>query len=69
MGELLVRTVDIVNGQNGQVPVISEVTQGDTRTGLEVIIGDGLLGDIEGDGHGEEVSISQTDIFTDTVVN
>lgn len=68
-GELLVRTVDIVNGQNGQVPVISEVAQGDTRTGLEAIIGNGLLGDIEGDGHGEEVSISQTDIFTDTVVN
>lgn len=64
--DILVRTVDIVNGQNGQVTVISEVAQGDPGTSLEVAIGNGLLRDIEGDGHGEEVSIGQTAVFADT---
>ena len=62
----LVRPVDIVNGQNGQVPVIAEIAQRDPRTGLEVVIRDGLLRDIERDRHGEEVSIGQTDIFAHT---
>lgn len=64
---ILVRTVDVVNGQDSKVPVISEVAQGNARTGLEVVAADGLLRDIEGDGHGEEVSIGQAFIFADTV--
>lgn len=62
----LVRTVDVINGQDGEIPVISEVAQGNTRAGLQGVLVDGLLGDIQGDGHGEEVSVGQTDIFADT---
>ena len=64
---ILVRTVDVVNGQDSKVPVISEVAQGNARTGLEAVVVDGVLRDIEGDGHGEEVSIGQAFIFANTV--
>jgi hypothetical protein len=62
----LVGTVDIINGQDSQVPVVTEVTQGNASAGLEVVVGDGLLGDIEGNGHREEVAIGKTDVFADT---
>lgn len=62
----LVRAVDVINGENGEIPVISEVAQGNTRAGLQGVLADGLLGDVQGDGHGEEVSVGQTDIFADT---
>lgn len=64
---ILVRTVDVVNGQDSKVPVISEVAQDNARTGLEAVVVDGVLRDIEGDGHGEEVSIGQAFIFANTV--
>jgi hypothetical protein len=50
---LLVGLVDIVNGQNGQVTVIAVVDQGNALTGAQLQVVDGLLRDIEGDGHGE----------------
>ena len=55
-----------MNGQDGEIAVISEVAQGDTRAGLQGVLADGLLGDIQGNGHGEEVAVGQTDIFADT---
>lgn len=64
----LVGTVDVVNGQDSQVAVVTEVAQGDPSAGLEVVLGDNLLGDIEGDGHGEKVAIGKTDVFADAVI-
>ena len=62
----LVGAVDVVNGQDGQVTVITEVTQGDARTSLELVLGDGLLGGIEGNGHGEDVAIGKAVVLNDT---
>lgn len=59
----LVRAVDIVNGQDGQIAIVSEVAQGDAGAGLELAFVDNGLGHIQGDGHGEEVAVSETDIF------
>lgn len=62
----LVGAVDIVNGEDSQVAVVTEVTQGNTGTSLKLQGIDLLLGDIEGDRHGENIAISQTAVFTDT---
>lgn len=62
----LVGTVDVINGQDSQVPVVTEVAQGNASTGLKIVVGDGLLGGIESDGHREEVAIGKTDVFADT---
>lgn len=63
----LVRAVDVVNGQNGQVAVVTEVTQGDAGTGLELVLVDDLLANIEGDGHGENVAIGKTAVLADAM--
>lgn len=63
----LVGAVDVVNGQDGQVAVITEVTQGDARTSLELVVADGLLGGVEGDGHGEDVAIGKTAVLADAM--
>lgn len=62
----LVRAVDIVNGEDGQIAIVSEVAQGDARAGLELAVIDNSLGHIQGDGHGEEVAVGETDIFANT---
>lgn len=63
----LVGAVDVVNGQDGQVAVVTEVTQGNAGTGLELVVVDDLLADIEGDGHGEDVAISKAAVLADAV--
>lgn len=63
----LVGTVDIVNGQDGQVAVVTEVTQGDTSTSLELLLVDELLGGIESDGHGEDIAIGKAVVLNNTV--
>lgn len=68
-GELsnsLVGAVDIVDGQDGQVAVITKVTQGDAATGLQLEGIDFLLGDVEGNGHGEDIAIGKAAVLTDT---
>lgn len=52
--DVLVGPVDVVNGQDGEVPVIAQVAQGDARAGLGAQLVDGGLVDVEGDGHAEE---------------
>lgn len=55
--DLLVGLVDILDGDDGQVAVVTEVTESDTGTGLNSELLNLLLGDIEGNGDGEEGSI------------
>lgn len=62
----LVGAVDVVNGQDGQVAVVTEVTQGDAATGLQLESIDFLLGDVEGDGHGEDIAIGKAVVSNDT---
>lgn len=63
----LVGAVNIVNGQDGQVAVVTEVTQGDAGTGLELVVVDDLLADVEGDGHGEDVAIGKAAVLADAM--
>lgn len=60
----LIGTVDVINGQNGQVAVITEVTQSDPSTRLELVLVDHLLANIEGNGHGEDIAIRKTAVLT-----
>lgn len=62
----LVGAVDVVDGQDGQVAVITEIAQGETRAGLELELADGLLGGVEGDRHGENVAIGKTAVLANT---
>jgi len=57
---LLVGLVDVVNGDDGQVAVVSEVTEGDAGTSLCLDFVNCLLEDIETDGHGEKVAVNET---------
>jgi hypothetical protein len=65
----LVWTIDIVNGENGQVAVIAEIAQSDTAAGLEVELLHSLSRNIESNGHGEKVAIGEARISNDTVGN
>lgn len=49
----LVWLVDIVDGQDGEVTVISKVTERDTSTGLNVQVVDNVFSDVQTDGHAE----------------
>lgn len=61
----LIRAVDIANGQNGQVAVITEIAEGQTRAGLQLGIGDEFLGDIQGDGYGKDVAVGEAAVGDD----
>lgn len=63
---LLVGTVDVIDSQDGQVTVITEVAEGNARAGLELASVDGLLRGIEGDGHREQVAIGKSAVLADT---
>lgn len=63
---VLVRLVDIIHRQDGEVAVVAEIAQGDTGARLQAEFGDGFLGHIEGDGHGEEEARSEAVLLNDT---
>ena len=65
---LLVGAVDVVDSNDGQVAVISEVTEGDTGTRLCLDFVNCLLEDIKTDGHGEKVAVDKTVVVDHTVV-
>jgi hypothetical protein len=65
--DILVRAVYIVNSENRKVAVVTEVAEGDASGGLDADFVNGGLGDIEADGHGEEVAISETVVCNDSV--
>lgn len=64
---LLVGLVDILNGEDSQTAVISQIAQSDLVAGLDAQLVDLLLVDIEGDGHGEEGAIGQTEVLDGAV--
>lgn len=63
----LIRTVDILNGQDSQVAIITEVAEGQARAGLKLGIGDELLGHVQGDGHGEDIAIDEAAFSDDPI--
>ena len=62
---LLVGPVDVVDGQDNDVAVVTRVAEGDTVAGLEVEALDLVLREIEVDGHGEEVAVGETVVLAD----
>lgn len=65
---LLVWFVYILDGQDGQIPVISEVAQRNLRAGLDGELINLCLVDVEGDGHAEEQAILEAVLLDDSVV-
>lgn len=65
--DLLVGLVNVLNGEDSQVPVVSEVAQGDASAGLQRELIDRLLSHVEGNGHAEEHAIGKTVLLDDTV--
>ena len=63
---VLVWLVNVVDGDDGEVAVISEVAQSDAGAGLHANLVDGLLVEVEADGHGEEVAVSKTVVLYHT---
>jgi len=57
---LLVRSVDIFNGNDGQISVISRISESDSGTGLDAQLLNSLFRYIEVYGHAEEVTICKT---------
>jgi hypothetical protein len=64
----LVRSVDVLDSQDSEVSVVTEVAEGNASTSLEAELVDISLVDIEVDGHGEESSISKTVVLNNAIV-
>jgi hypothetical protein len=64
----LVGAVDVLDGHDGEVAVVTEVAQRNARAGLHANLVDGCLRDIERDGHGKEVAIRETVLGDDALV-
>lgn len=64
----LVWLVNVINSDDGEVAVVSEVTESDASSRLRRNLVNGLLGDLETDGHGEEVAICKTVVLDDSLV-
>lgn len=56
---ILVGSVDILNSEDSEVSVVTEISEGDSGTGLDSKSLNVLLIDVEVDGHGEEVAIGK----------
>jgi len=56
---LLVWAVDVLDGDDGEVAVVSEVAQGDAGAGLDALGVYCLLRHVEGDGYAEEGAICE----------
>lgn len=62
----LVGFVNILNRQDGEVAIIPEVPQGNPLTGCQAKLLDFGLGQVKGDGHGEQEAIGETVLLYDT---
>ncbi len=62
----LVRLVNVLDREDGQVAVVSEVAQGNAGARLEAELVDGFLPHIKGNGHAEEHAIGKAVVLDDT---
>ena len=65
--DLPVGLVDVINSENGQTVVISQIAEGDSSPGLDAQLINLLLVHIERDGHAEEVAIGQAVLLNDAI--
>jgi hypothetical protein len=63
--ERLVKLVHVTDGQDGKGSLVTGVTEGDASTGSQTKVVDVFLGDVEGDGHGENEAIGEAEGVTD----
>lgn len=63
---VLVGLVDILDSDDGEVTVVSEVTESNASTRLRTGFLDNLLADIKVDGHGEKVAICEAVVVANT---
>lgn len=61
MPGLLVRAVDILDGEDGQVAVISQIAEGDLSTRLDAKVVNLLLVHVQRDRHTEEGAIGKAE--------
>jgi len=64
---LLVRFVDVVNSNDGQVTVITEIAKCDSCASLDPQSFDLSLGNIQSNGYGEECSIHEPKVLNNSV--
>lgn len=62
---ILVGSVDILNSEDSEVSVVTEISEGDSGTGLDSQLLDVLLINVEVDGHGKEVAIDKAVVLND----
>ena len=62
---LLVGLVNVLDGEDGQVTVVTEIAQRYPRAGLERELVDGVLAHVEGDGHTEERAAGEPVLLDD----
>lgn len=62
----LVWLVHILDCDDSQIAVISEVAKGDASTGLDTQFANGLFRHVKADGHAEEVSIRKAQVLDHT---
>lgn len=56
---LLIGLINILNGEDGEVSLIAEISEGDAGAGLDAQLVDGLLVDVQVDGHAEEGAVGE----------
>ena len=66
MQHILVGSVDVVDGNDGNVAVVTEIAEGDASTGLDGKLVNLLLGNIQSDGDREEDSAGKTDVLNNS---
>lgn len=66
--QFFVWLVNIINGQDGQVAIITEIAESDSGSRCNAEFGDSLLGGIESDWHGKKVPIEEAVVGNDTTM-
>lgn len=56
---LLVGLVDILDGEDGEVSLVAEISEGEAGARLDAQLVDGLLVDVQVDGHAEEGAVGE----------
>jgi len=61
----LVGFVNVLDGQDGKVAVVSKISKGDACPWLDLIFFYSLLGDVEADRHAEQIAICKALLLND----
>lgn len=65
---ILVRLVNIVNSEDGQITIITEIAEGNSSARFNSRFGYGLFGKIKTYGNAKEIAIYETVVLDDSIV-